>query len=306
MPKKVWATIVALITGVVVAASLLTMPASADDELPAGAIPVNRNCNTDWYVNHDEGDRKPSQTDDGLVFKADQLVHHAPAKDITLADLEPGSFEATPPPSLSSFFSVEVRNPDGTGYATLRYDTADSKWNIGGTSVREADASDIIGKTTARGQVIQPDAKVASFGVGYTANPNNGTKTTVTSVEFGGDTYPLACTPKPTPTVTVTKTTSPPPTKPTPPIPGRTLGSPGKVYPVDVTATTVRVKWTTTPRGAVAFAVYANGARFGTIYGHEFRFRGLKKGTTYTFTIRARGKDAGLGTASSVKVKTKR
>src|SRR5690606_11086502 len=49
-----------------------------------------------------------------------------------------------------------------------------------------------------------------------------------------------------------------------------------------------------------------NGKRFGTIYGHAFRFRGLKRNTTHTFTVRAVGKDGGLGVAGSVKGKTEK
>lgn len=302
MTKKTWTgvavLVAALVTAVTVGASLLIIPASADTDLPDGAIPVNRNCNTDWYVNHDEGDRKPGQLDNGLVFKNDQLVHHAPEKDIALADLEPGSFEATPAPSLASFFSVEVRDAGTGGYATLRWDATDKIWVLGGTNTKETDPAKFIDTVTKWGKLTD-QTKVASFGVGYTANPNNGTKTVVTSVTFGGDTYKLACTPKPAPTVTVTAKPTTPPT-----IPGRTLPAPNPVRILDTTTTTVRIRWTGTPKGAVAFAVFANGTRHGTIYGHEYRFRGLKKGTTYTFTVRARGADAGLGAAGSVKART--
>lgn len=263
----------------------------------------------EWYVN-DDGDetaRIPEQTDDGLKFVGTQLVHHKPVPEkILLRNLRPGTYEASPEPSLTSFFSVEVANVDGSAYTTLRYDRAEGKWYIGGPrgdayKGHEADAGAFVGKKNNYG-TMDETAHVLSFGVGYTRSPADGTATTVTSVKFAGNTYDLTCKAKPSPTPTEKPTEKP--TTPTYP-PGRTLGGPGTVSVKDVTATTVRIRWTSTPKGAVAFAVYANGKRFGTIYGHEFRFRGLKKGTTYTFSVRARGKDAGLGVQGSVKGKTK-
>lgn len=275
---------------------------SAWADTPTKAI---EGCHSDeWYVN-DDGDetgRMPTQTEDGLKFVGGQLVHHKPVPaTIYVRNLTPGTYEATPAPSLSSFFSVEIANPDGSGYATLRYDTADDKWNIGGTSVREANPLNLIGKKTRNGDEIEFDAKVLSFGVGYVRNPANGTETTVTSVTFAGRTYDLTC--KPEPTTSPSPTTSPTGEPTTPPT---TLGGPGTVSVKDATATTVRIRWSATPKGAVAFAVFANGKRFGTIYGHAFRFRGLKRDTTHTFTVRAVGKDGGLGVAGSVKGKTKK
>lgn len=169
---------------------------------PTPHIPVNASgsCSPGWYVNDDgdENTRKPVQTEDGLKFSGNQLAHHTPVPaTIYVRNLHPGTFVATPAPSLSSFFSVEILNPDNTGYATLRYDTADDKWNIGGTSTKETNPLDLIGKQTRNGTTIQYDAKVVSFGIGYVANPATGTETTVKSVTFAGRAYDMTCKPAP-------------------------------------------------------------------------------------------------------------
>jgi hypothetical protein len=185
--------------GALALTSLVAVPVVwAGGDTPTKAI---EGCHSDeWYVNDDgdETSRMPTQTEDGLKFVGGQLVHHKPVPaTVYVRNLHPGTYEATPAPSLSSFFSVEMANPDGSGYATLRYDTADDKWNIGGTSIKEANPLNLIGKKTRNGDEIQFDAKVLSFGVGYVRNPANGTETTVTSVTFADKTYVLTCEPEP-------------------------------------------------------------------------------------------------------------
>lgn len=192
MPKGILRYLAA---GALVLGTLVAVPVTAAQaETPTS--PIEGCHSSEWYVN-DDGDetaRKPEQTEDGLKFVGNDLVHHAPVPaTIELQNLHPGTFVATPAPSLSSFFSVEIANPDGTGYATLRYDTADNKWNIGGTSTREANPLDIIGKANRKGQTILATSRVLSFGVGYVANPANGTETLVKSVTFAGRTYDLTC-----------------------------------------------------------------------------------------------------------------
>lgn len=172
----------------------IALPASATENDP---VMVVSDCLTDWYVNPDEGgadenqgDRRPEQTETGLLFSGNMLVHHAPEDDILLADLEPGTFVADPAPSLNSFFSVEVGAP---GYATLRWDG--TKWNVGGTDNYSDDPSTFVG---VKG--LTAESHVLSFGVGYVNTPNNGTETTVSSVTFADVTYDLTCAPEPTPT----------------------------------------------------------------------------------------------------------
>lgn len=179
---------------------------------------IESRCNKGWYVNPDEngsdpkqGDRRPTQTKFGFAFKGNQLMHRATSLDVK--DLKPGSFKASPAPSLSSFFSVEVRNADGSGYGTLRWNTATSKWDIvvAGTLYSDADPLKLV---TERGK----STHVFSFGVGYVNSPNNGTPTVVREVSFMGQRYGLTCfsrTPTATPTTVKPTTTKPTTTQPT-------------------------------------------------------------------------------------------
>lgn len=182
----------------------------------------------DWYVNEDETDRKPEPTTTGLKFSGTDLVHHA--ADVKLADLDPGSFIASPAPDQASFFSVEVRNTGGA-YGTLRWDG--DKWSItigagtgpdgvatDGTFSGTDPVSLLTGKVTKWGAFDTETAKVVSFGVGYTKNPAGTVDTVVSRVVFGGHIYGLSC-PKPGDPTTQPTTASPsassskPATKPT-------------------------------------------------------------------------------------------
>lgn len=171
---------------------------------------VDPTCLPGWYVNPDEADRIPDYSDAGMTFVGNDLVHHA--TNIPLADLEPGTFDSVPAPSLESFFSVEIINSDGTGYATLRYDT--TGWYIGGPKAgtydgHETDPANFIGKMSNWGEIAD-DSTVISFGVGYVNTPNDGTLTLVTSVSFAGQTYSLLCLPPTTePTTPTTQPTTP-------------------------------------------------------------------------------------------------
>lgn len=168
-----------------------------------GDVPVASVCNTGWYVNHDEAERKPTQTEAGLEFKVSDLVHRK--ADLLLADLTPGTFVADPAPDQSSFFSVEVRDDKGN-YGTLRWNGA--SWVIvigaGGTATAGTftDANPVTLLTGKRSKWGSEDfnlaaTKVVSFGVGYTLNPPGTVKTTVKSVTFAGTTYKLDCPTKP-------------------------------------------------------------------------------------------------------------
>lgn len=194
---------IAVLVGVMLSL-FIALPASATEP-----VMVVSDCLTDWYVNPDEGgadenqgDRRPEQTEDGLMFSGNMLVHHAPENDILLADVEPGIFVADPAPSLNSFFSVEVGAP---GYATLRWDG--TQWNVGGTDKYSIDPSTFVG---VKG--LTEASHVLSFGVGYVNTPNNGTETIVSSVTFAGVTYDLTCSPEPEPTETTTEPATPTPT----------------------------------------------------------------------------------------------
>jgi hypothetical protein len=207
----------AVAAGVAAVAALVGLGVSTASATATTSSPVG-SCHTDWYVNPDEGgadakqgDRRPIQVPAGLEFKGNDLIHHATS--LPIANLKPGSFLATPAPSLGSFFSVEVWNDGGSGYATLRWDAALSKWNIGGTSFYDADPAKLVADHN-KGTTVR------TFGVGYVNSPNNGAKTVVTSVTFAGKVYVLGClpkphrtyTPKPPVTSTVTTTNNPAPT----------------------------------------------------------------------------------------------
>ncbi len=186
--RKIFATVAGLMLGAGLAA-----PAHATDP----DIAVNADCLPGWYVNPDETDRKPTSTEAGLKFAGDDLVHHA-VSGLSVADLKPGEFVASPAPDQPSFFSVEV-NGEGSGkYGTLRWNTSTSKWNMvanGGTFYEDTDPVKVV---TAAGK----GTSVISFGVGYTKNPPGTVETTVVSVKFGGKTHSLKCQPEPEPTKT--------------------------------------------------------------------------------------------------------
>jgi len=166
---------------------------------------------------------------------------------------------------------------------------------------QDVPASRQSGKWAARYFKEGAQVTLTSYEWKYTTPCESMTQDNVNKVQ-GNITGKKCAEPEPEPTAPPTQKPCPTPTYP----PGDTLGGPGTVSVKDATATTVRVRWSATPEGAVAFAVFANGKRFGTIYGHAFRFRGLKRNTTHTFTVRAVGKDGGLGVAGSVKGKTKK
>jgi hypothetical protein len=150
-----------------------------------------------WDVNHpDEDNRRPTPTVDGLKFEGSQLIHH-PA-DLKLKYLKPGSFVAAPKPDQDSFFSVEIRDATTDAYATLRWNKVTAKWDasINGQSYSKDKPSDFVGVVTKWG-TITDNARVVSFGVGYTATPPGSVPTTVSSVTFAGKTYPLTCKPEP-------------------------------------------------------------------------------------------------------------
>lgn len=146
-----------------------------------------------WYANPDEQDRKPTPTVMGLKFEGDDLIHHA-SSGVTVDTLTPGSYVAVPGPDQPSFFSVEVRNADGSGYATLRWNQGTGKWNMvtgGQFYENESPAALVKMPPVAKGK------NVFSFGVGYTKNPPGTVATVVRTVTFNGTVYDLSC-PQPT------------------------------------------------------------------------------------------------------------
>lgn len=95
--------------------------------------------------------------------------------------------------------------------------------------------------------------------------------------------------------------------------PGSTSHPPGASLPPieqlrvsDISPTTIRVEWGKIPSGSAGVVVFADGKRVGTIYGHGFRVRGLKRNTQYTITIRPMGRDHGLGAPASVTARTEK
>jgi hypothetical protein len=195
-----------------------------------------------WYVNGDETDRKPTTTTEGMKFEPADLVHHAAG--VPMVNVKPGSFAlatGSDTPDQPSFFSVEVRDAGTGAYGTLRWDGAAWTLVTNTASYSKADPMGYVGVETKWGK-LTAQAKVVSFGVGYTKTPA-GTKTvTVKSVTFAGQTYKLTCTPPGKP-VTTPPTPSPSVTTPTT-TPGAT--SPTTKPPV-TTAPTTRPPATTPP-----------------------------------------------------------
>jgi LPXTG-motif cell wall-anchored protein len=167
-------------------------PAAATPSTPPG--PSFETCANlkGWYVNPDEASRRPIPTEAGLKFVGNDLVHHGATGNIE--GLSPGSFVASPAPDQPSFFSVEVINADGTGYATLRWNTVTSKWNMttGGQFYENASASALVDMPA-----VKKSHNLLSFGVGYTNSPPGTVDTVVSSVMFRDVKYDLTCKPKP-------------------------------------------------------------------------------------------------------------
>lgn len=185
---------VAFFIGALGGAFALVGPASA--AVPSGGVPVTV-CgnNSTWYVNSDEngsdpnqGDRRPLATSDGLVFAPKDLIHHQISLTVTSLML-PGTFVANPAPDIPDFFSAEVWNAaDGSGYATLRWNSVSNLWEVttGGATHTDTDPANLLtslGKSTT----------IESFGVGYTNNPPGTVTTLVSSISFAGTTYKLNC-----------------------------------------------------------------------------------------------------------------
>lgn len=82
--------------------------------------------------------------------------------------------------------------------------------------------------------------------------------------------------------------------------PGASLPAIQQLRVSERSATTIRIEWGAIPAGSKAVAVFANGKRYGTVYGHGFRLRGLKRNTRYSISIRPVGSDHGLGKAATV------
>ncbi|HEY7225431.1 MAG TPA: LPXTG cell wall anchor domain-containing protein [Micromonosporaceae bacterium] len=187
----------------------VSQPAYATQNQP---IPVVSDCTQEWYVNPDEGDLLPEQTEGGLLFDGPSLVHHA--TNVLLSDLQPGTFVATLDTGVLPLFKVETDSP----YSTLNYvgdGTTDLWWSSkilatdpGGQNNPIA-AADFIGKaTTGSGNPpYTSTTHVFSFGVGYANDVGN--KATVSSVTFDGQTYDLTCQPEPTDTTAAPTTTQP-------------------------------------------------------------------------------------------------
>ena len=187
--------------GLALAAGLVAVAAPAANATESGLSFATCANLEGWYVNGDETDRRPTATEAGLKFEGDDLIHHQ-ITGVTVDNLTPGTFEASPDPDQPSFFSVEVWDSDRSGYATLRWNTETDEWNM----VREGQlyAHDNPAELV---KLTDPDRShtVRSFGVGYTKNPPGTVATVVSSVTFNGQVYDLTCPatdPEPTQTAT--------------------------------------------------------------------------------------------------------
>ncbi len=190
--KKIMAALgAAALFGLALGSAASATPSTAPSA-PALSFKACPNLDGKWYVNPDEEGRRPIVTAAGLKFEGNDLVHHGATGPVE--GLNPGSFAASPAPDQPSFFSVEVRNGDGSGYATLRWNTTTSKWNmvVAGTFYENANAADLVKMTTP-----PRSSSLLSFGVGYTNSPPGTVDTTVSSVTFKGVKYDLTCKPAP-------------------------------------------------------------------------------------------------------------
>jgi LPXTG-motif cell wall-anchored protein len=185
----------------VIAALLVGSPAGATGHpgpSKSAPTPTFETCPNlaGWYVNPDETDRKPKAKVEGLEFSGKQLIHHQ-VSNMAVGELDSSQLgytvaKGSQQPDQDSFFSVEVRNADGSGYATLRWNTTSHKWNMttGGQFYEDLSPTELVKKTTpAKGNMV------FSFGVGYTANPPGTKATTIGSVKFKGKSYDLTCYP---------------------------------------------------------------------------------------------------------------
>lgn len=169
---------------------------SAANATPAPFVPSFETCDNlkgKWYVNGDETSRKPTATVEGLKFQGNQLIHHGATG--TLENMGHGTFTlaaGSDEPDQPSFFSVEVRNGDGSGYATLRWNTDTDKWNMvtGGQFYENTSASALVLMATP-----PKSSNLLSFGVGYTNSPPGTNTAVVSKVTFRGVDYPLTCAP---------------------------------------------------------------------------------------------------------------
>ncbi len=208
--------------GILVVAS----PASAADPTPVFVTVCGDS--TDWFVNGDEwdstdgdgqGDRRPLATSDGLVFAPSDLIHHllSPAIDLSTTVVTAGDYVGTPAPDLPDFFSMEVVNDDGSGYATLRWDETASLWEVttGGSTSTGTDPAALLtslGKSTI----------ARTFGVGYTNNPPGTVTSLVSSINFMGQSFDLTC-PPPAPSPSPSPVPSPSPSPVVVHDPGKTV-----------------------------------------------------------------------------------
>lgn len=170
--------------------AVVAVSASATPETPDLTLGP---CNKGWYVNPDELTRKPTPTPSGLKFEGNDLIHHAVTGSID--GMQPGTYVAAPAPDQPSFFSVEVINGDGTGYATLRWNLTGpsaGKWTmvVGGQQYENTDPAALVEMPA-----VKKSHQLLSFGVGYTNSPPGTVATTVSSVTFKGVTYDLKCAP---------------------------------------------------------------------------------------------------------------
>jgi hypothetical protein len=185
--KKIMGILGALALAALATVTVAMGPAAATPDLTLGT------CNPGWYVNPGETDRKPTPGPTGVKFEGNDLIHHGVTGSIE--GLAAGTFTASPAPDQLSFFSVEVRNGNGTGYATLRWNTSTSKWEMttGGTFYENASAAELV-------KMPEPDRSsfLVSFGVGYTNSPPGTVATVATvvsAISFKGVSYDMKCVP---------------------------------------------------------------------------------------------------------------
>jgi LPXTG-motif cell wall-anchored protein len=198
-----------LVAAIAIGGSLVVAsPASAE-----GEIPITGHCvPAGWYVNPDEGALLPDTAPEGILLYGPSLTHHLIDPPLTLATLEPGTFDAelVNGSTVLPLFKVETLNP----YSTLNYvgdGSTDLWWSSRiaagpGSQSQPIAAADLLGKATTHPDVYDEETIVFSFGVGYANDAGN--DAVLKSITFMDTTYDFVCEPQSTSTSEMPQTGS--------------------------------------------------------------------------------------------------
>jgi LPXTG-motif cell wall-anchored protein len=174
-------------------------PAEASKPLPA-------TCTNGWYVNDDEGNLMPTQTQNGLVFDGPSLIHHAASGFFHDAPSD-GYFVVKgavtgnlPLFKMETYYPYSTVNKASGGWWSSKIATG-----AGSQSSPVPTIAALSGLAPYTGATV-----LISFGVGY-AN-DSGNKATISAIVFNGHKYDMTCvvTPPHKPVPVPTKTSASP------------------------------------------------------------------------------------------------